>query len=150
MVKYIINKGKTLNHANHNNIYTALGDWLVVGLQAGFRRKEWAQDRTYFRKYKDIERNIDKLSSAFILEDFEFRAKGNKRINNSSTNKIKKSSIVNIKWRFQKNNDNGQVISYIKDNINKTYCVVEACKRLHNRAIDLKIAKDNLLQFLQK
>ena len=142
MVKYIIDKGKTLNNANHNNIYTALGDWLVVGLQAGFRRKEWAQDRTYMKKHKDIERNIDKSSAAFILEDFEFRAKNNKRINNSSTIKIKNSSMVNIKWRFQKNNDNGQVISYIKDSINNTYCVVEACKRLRNRAISLKIAKD--------
>ena len=142
MVKYIINKGKTLNRVNHNNIYTVLGDWLVVGLQAGFRRKEWAQDRTYVRKHKDIERNIDKSSSAFILEDFEFRGKGNKRINNSSTNEIKKASTVNIKWRFQKNNDNGQVISYVKDNVNKTYCVVEACQRLRNRAINLRIAKD--------
>ena len=142
MVKYIIDKGKKLNKSNPNNIYTALADWLIVGLQAGFRRKEWAQDRTYLKKHKDIERNIDKSSSAFILEDFEFRADGNKRINNSSTKEIKKSSIINIKWRFQKNNDNGQVISYIKDNVNTTYCVVEACKRLRKRAIELKVDKD--------
>ena len=76
------------------------------------------------------------------MDDFEFRAKHNKRINNSFMNEINKSSIVNIRWRFQKNNDNGQIISYVKDNINKTYCVVEACKRLRKRAINLKIPKD--------
>ena len=50
MIKYIITKGKKLNKFNPNNIYTVLGNWLVVGLQAGFRRKEWAQDRTYLKK----------------------------------------------------------------------------------------------------
>ena len=142
MIEYIINKGKRLHKSNPNNLYTALSDWLVVGLQAGLRRKEWAQDRTYLKQHQDIERNIDNSSAAFIMDDFEFRAKHNKRINNSFMNEINKSSIVNIRWRFQKNNDNGQIISYVKDNINKTYCVVEACKRLRKRAINLKIPKD--------
>ena len=75
MIEYIINKGKKLNKYNPNNIYTILGDWLVVGLQAGFRRKKWAQDRTYFKQCKDIERIIDNSSAAFIMEDFNFRAK---------------------------------------------------------------------------
>ena len=43
---------------------------------------------------------------------------------------------------FKKINDNGLIISYVKDNINKTYCVVEACKRLRKRAINLKIPND--------
>ena len=50
MTEYIIEKGKRLNKTNPDNIYTSLGNWLVLGQQAGFRRKEWAQDRTHFKK----------------------------------------------------------------------------------------------------
>ena len=54
MVEYIINKGSELKKDNPDNIYTALGNWLVIGEQAGFRRKEWAQDRTYLKNTKAL------------------------------------------------------------------------------------------------
>ena len=66
-----------------------MADWLIVGQQAGFRRKEWAQDRTYLQKNKDIERNIDGSSAAFILDDFQFRAKGDKRLKEFSLRDLK-------------------------------------------------------------
>ena len=127
---------------NPNNIYTALADWLVLGQQAGFRRKEWAQDKTYLRQHNNIERNIDGSAAAFIISDFEFRAKRNIRINNLSKQEINKSYIFNLKWRFQKNNDNGQIISYVKNTANKQFCFVEAPKRIHHRTLNLKIPKD--------
>ena len=68
MILYIVNKGKKLNKVNQDNIYTALGDWLILGQQTGFRRKEWAQDRTYLKKFNDIEQNIDNSLAAFILK----------------------------------------------------------------------------------
>ena len=141
MIEYIINKGKSIKD-NPDNIYSAFGDWLVIGEQAGFRRKEWAQDRTYLKKYKDIQRNIDGSSAAFIMKDFEFRGSKNKRINNSSVKEVNKATINNIKWRFQKNLDNGQVISYIEDKENKLHCVVTASKRIYKRAKNLNITKD--------
>ena len=149
MVEYVIKKGKSLSKTNPNNIYLALSDWLILSLQAGFRRKEWAQDRVYLKKHKDVERNIDGSSAAFILKDFEFRAKKNKRIDNSSPKGLNQAATVNIKWRFQKNNDNGQVITYVKDDFNRHLCAVEACKRIHNRAINLKIQKDPLTVYTE-
>ena len=142
MISYVINKGKEMENTNPDNIYMALGDWLVLGLQAGFRRKEWAQDKTYLKQHNDIERNVDGSSAAFIISDFEFRGKGNTRINNSLKQAVNSSHIVNLKWRFQKNNDNGQVISYIKNTENKKFCVVEACKRIYHRAKKFKIPED--------
>ena len=142
MIDYIAKKGKDLQKNNPNNIYSALYYWLVFVEQSGMRRREWAQDRTYLKKHKDIQRNIDSSSAAFIMEDFEFRVNAHKRINNSSTKEVGKASLVNIKWRFQKNNDNGQVLSYVKDTKNKQHCALEACKRIRKRAIKLKILKD--------
>ena len=145
MVEYVINKGKELAKSNQDNIYSALSDWLILGLQTGFRRMEWAQDRAYLKKYKHVQRNIDGSPAAFILEDFEFRNKGNKRIDNSSTKEVNQATITNLQWRFQKNNDNGQIISYIEDNKNKQLCFVRASKRIRNRALKLKIPPDQTI-----
>ena len=114
MTEYIIDKGKGLNKTNPDYICTSMGNWLVLGEQAGFRRKEWAQDRTYLKKDKDYQRNIDGSAVAFILNDFEFRGENNKRINNSIDSDVKNSKTVNTKWRYQKILDNGQVITYVK------------------------------------
>ena len=47
IVEYIINKGEKLKKNNVDNLYSAMADWLILGEQGGFRRKEWAQDRTH-------------------------------------------------------------------------------------------------------
>ena len=78
---------------------------------------------------------MDGSSAAFILSDFEFRLKGNKHMTLNSPSNIKRASIVNIKWCFQKNNDNGQVISYVIDHKNKTYCAIEDSKKIYSREI---------------
>ena len=131
-----------LKAENPDNLYLALGNWLVLGEQTGFRRKEWAQDRTYLKKHKSIERNIDGSSAAFIMCDFEFRMKNNKRINNKSIKEVNKATMINIKWRFQKNLDNGQVLSYVDDPTNKQHCAVEASRTIYKRAKKLKIEND--------
>ena len=73
----------------------------------------------------------------------EFRAKKNKRINNNSLVEISKGNRVDLKWRYQKNLDNGQVMSYVKDSKCKKHCFVGASKRIHKRAKRLSIKKDN-------
>ena len=127
-----------------------MGDWLILGEQTGFRRKEWAQDRTYLYKHKDFQRNVDGSSAVFILTDMEFRAKKNKRINNNYLVDINKAKSVNLKWRYQKNLDNGQVIPYVKDSNYKKHCFVEASKRIHKRAKRLSIKKDNPIAVVLK
>ena len=138
IIEYIYNKGIAQKKINPYNIHSAIADWFILGLQSGFRRKEWAQDRTYMKKHKDIQRNPDGTPAAFILQDMEFTKKNNVRINQNSEKEINNADMVNIKWRFQKNNDNGQIISYVQDKINKKFCYVSACKRIRKRCIDLK------------
>ena len=142
IIEYVIKKGKNFIGANPHNLYTALGDWLILGHQSGFRRREWAQDRTYLKKHKDVQRNIDGSPAAFVMNDWEFRSKDNKRLNHSSDRQISHANMINVKWRFQKNNDNGQIISYVADNLNKIHCYLKACKRIRERAIRLKQALD--------
>ena len=142
MIEYIFNKGLKISKSNHENLYAALADWLILGQQSGFRRKEWAQDRSFFKKFNDIQRNVDGSPSAFIIDDFEFRGSNNSRIDQNSTHAVNRANIVNVRWRFQKNNDNGQVISYVEDKENPIHCYVTAAKRIRQRAIHLRQAND--------
>ena len=54
MIEYVIDKRNSINETNPDNIYSALGDQLVLGKQIGFRRKERGQDRAYLKKYRYI------------------------------------------------------------------------------------------------
>ena len=139
MITYIMNKGDSLAKHNPDNIYSALSDWLVIGLQAGFRKREWAQDSSALRKTGDTSHNIDGTSAAFIMDDFEFRNKNNSRLNQDSYNSIRRAPILNIRWRFQKNNDNGQVISYYQNLEDKSFCVLQAGKRIYKRTKKLGV-----------
>ncbi len=121
MVEYIISKGKPLSKDIPDNIYSAMADQLVLHEQTGCRRNELTQDHAYLKKHQDIQRNVDGSPVAFIMKYFEFR-------------RVKKATINNIKWHFQKILDNGQVLSYIEDPKNKLYCAVSASKRIYKRA----------------
>ena len=96
MIEYIITKGKSIEE-NPDNVYPAFGDWLVLGQQARFRRKEWVQDCTYLKNHKDIQRKIDSSSAVFIVKEFEFRGKKNKIMDNSSIIEVNTAIINNIK-----------------------------------------------------
>ena len=124
----------TLNHA--------LYDWLVLGMVTGFRRSEWCQDRTYSARTGDITRNIDGSSSAFILSDFTFEHTGGVRMNNHTSSHILSAQVLKIKWRFQKNGDNGQILSYTLNSINPNFCPVRAALRIRARAIIARVPPD--------
>ena len=150
MVEHVFNKGLELSRSNPDNQYAAVADWLILGQQSGFRRSEWAQDRSHLKKYKDFQRNVDGSSSAFILGDFEFRGKNNSRIDQNSVYAVNRAHIVNVKWRFQKNNDNGQIISYVEDKENPIHCYVRAAKRIRRRAIRLQQENDKPIAIFRK
>ena len=70
-IEYIIAKGLQWKRDNPDNIYLVLSNWLVLGEQTGFRRKEWAKEVTYFKKNNDVERKIDGSPAAFIKSNFK-------------------------------------------------------------------------------
>ena len=123
-----INLSKTGISSFNDSLPQALGDWFLIGLVTGIRKSEWCQDRSHSSK-KDITRNIDGSSSAFILSDFTFENKRGVRRDNSRSTYINDAEIVKIRWRFQKNNDNGQVLTYTANNTNPQFCPVRAAMR---------------------
>lgn len=75
---------------------------------------------------------------AFILSDFTFYSTSQARIYNPIESDISIIDYVDIRWRFQKNRDNGQVIPFKRDNDHPSVCPVLAAFRIHLRAKRLK------------
>ena len=119
---------------------------MVLGMVTGFRKSEWCQTRLT-SPGQDIGRNIDGSAKGFILQDFIFENLHGVRMDNSRQASILQASVVKIRWRFQKNGDNGQILTYIANENNTVICPVKAALRIRARAIRLHIPDDLRVSF---
>ena len=119
----------------------ALLDWLVLSRYTGPRAVEWCQKRLtdYLRIDHPFWKGPD--SYAFIAADFVFLDKNKRKLTprDLATASISDVHYVKIRWRKQKNNDNGQEIPYIQDPANLRFCPVYAALRIRQRALRLAV-----------
>ena len=129
----------------HTDSYeAALVDWLTIGVQAGFRKSEWLHDDTKPTEFgTQFHLNPDGSNKPFIADDFSLAViqepsckKYKKR------KKIEKENFLRIKWRFQKNGDHGQIISFAGNPV-KDKCVIAAARRILDRAERLAVPAGN-------
>ena len=118
-----------------------IADWGVLGLAAGLRLSEWCQQNsnTNHTLSKPVTLNVDGTARAFIADDFVFLNKRKQKVLFTSHVKLHHVHYVAICWRFQKNLDNGQVITF-KKSTNANFCPVNAvlCIMLHADRFDIK------------
>jgi len=132
MLDYLYQVQKTL----HQDSYlSALYDWLVVGMQTGQRKSEWCQDLPDFKKTHNVALSAKSTPTAFIADDFELSYKPTQ---SSPTlhpeHSLPHMNYVTITWRFQKNGQNGQAVSFSHDYANPNLSVVRAVERILLRA----------------
>ena len=126
-----------------DSFQSALLDWSVLGILAGFRKSEWIQDTFEYRKNSDFKRNVDSTVSAFIASDFQLSS-----VPKSTKVKTLSTDIpsqLKIRWRFQKNNQNGQIITFTRNDNNPVFCPVRAAMRILKRAKRLQVPLDHPL-----
>jgi hypothetical protein len=113
-----------------DDISECLYDWIALGRYTGFRRSEWAQSRKH--SYENVNADIHE-ARALIYNDLLF-FDHNGHIVDKASGEPSRLFRVDIKWRWQKNGDNGQVISFWRDDTNPTWCPVRATWRICRRA----------------
>ena len=96
-----------------------------------------------FNKYKTYQRHIDDTSTAYILDSCEFRGSNNVRIDNHNDEDDMHAETVHLKWIYQNNLDNGQLIQYLIDKEHSKHRFVKAVIRILNRTKRLSTAKGN-------
>jgi len=124
--------------AHPDSFDAAFFDWIVIGIQAGFRKSEWVQDTHQFLTTGQFNLNRDGSSTAFIASDFSFTTMlPSQKITHPSSSTS--YSQVHLTWRVQKNNQNNQRISFNHNFTNELFSPVLAAQRILDRASRLQV-----------
>ena len=138
---------KRARDADVDSFPAAMADWMVMGLATGMRKSEWAQDTSLRPTKNGYNENVDGSCRAFIFEDFSFERENIKlkKPNKTSLQVRKTFDVLRIRWRYQKNGDNGQEITFSRNIKNPEKCVVQAAQRIVDRAERLGVPKTHPL-----
>jgi hypothetical protein len=122
--------------APQDSLYASFFNWLAWSRYSGPRRSEWCQTRK--TKFDTVENGPPGESQAFRLDDISFYDADGREVPLHSDNwhKVKYASV---RWRFQKNNENGETIKYYEDEINVRWCPCSALWNIALRAVRLGI-----------
>lgn len=135
MVKFLCDRAK---NSPPDSSESAIVDWAVLGLHGGFRISEYAQSSSSISFTVDIHnktaKNIDGSVKAFTADDFSFFTEQGSRCPIKEEKMINEIKTGDVRFRFQKNNDNGQEITFARNNTNITFCPVRAMLRICERA----------------
>ena len=109
----------------------AIVDWFILGRYAGFRAAEWSQ--TTQGKYARIEHWPGEPSRAFIRNDFTFLAEDERRLSSEDLSERLIGYLI-ITWRIQKNGQNGEQITFGRDDKSPAYSPTNAGFRIYERS----------------
>ena len=128
------------------SLAASIADWCLLALYFGFRLSEFLQTEENIRKGV-IQRNIDGLPQAFILSDVQFFGPNKRllRLDHSC-------SVVEgftLRWRYQKNQQNGETKLLTRNDRNPKLCAVRAMLRICHRASCLHNKMDHPLAIFQ-
>ena len=129
----------------------AILDWNILGRYYGFRLAEWAQNDE--NKGNFPLPAIDGTPLAFTFDDFKFEGRGNRCLRQNFSKHLSEEDVENVevRFRYQKNLDNGQKIKQTKNKSNPKFCGVRAAARIRARARRLNSsAKETLAKFKNK
>jgi hypothetical protein len=115
-------------------------DFEVVGIFAGIRLGEWAQEE-HVRRLDQVRQNIDGTPTAFLIEDLEFFGRNKRRM--TLIDALTCPDLVfqiDVCWRFQKNGEIKQKKSFVRmRHSGTTLCGVSAWLRIAARWVALKL-----------
>ena len=133
---------------HEDSLNAALIDWIYLGRFCGYRSIEWCQQNQQEVHHIDHPNWKGPTAYAFIMEDFLFFDAAKCPLKTTAGLTLSEVCYVRIRYRKQKNDNNGELIPYFKDVDNPEFCPVHAALRIVHRAIRLKVpAEDPLAVF---
>ena len=139
------------NSAGQDSLEAALYDWNVIGHYYGFRLSEWAQNAENKAEFPLLA--VDGSPLAFTFDDFQFFSAKGRHLKQDFNHKLpaKNAAVVEVRWRYQKNLDNGQKIQQVLNREDPSMCCVQAAIRIAQRAQRLNTSGgETLAKFTDK
>jgi hypothetical protein len=126
-----------------DSMLAAMAEWFGTMLQAGGRRSEWAQERHHHNTKRKPQLNIRGEPAAFCLRDVEFLAAGKKKLELAAALANPHTvEHVELTFRTQKNNENGEKKVFSRNHKSVAFCVVTQWIRIVERFCRLVGAAD--------
>jgi hypothetical protein len=121
-----------------DSIFNALRDWFVIGLHAGVRKVEWAQEANV-RTLADVEVVDGFGTAAFTIGDVRWELRSGQRIRGANILQYDPSDIKAcwLKWRTQKNKNNGEERMFTRPPAGSRYSFILSMYRIVQRFIRL-------------
>lgn len=128
----------------------ALVDWLIIGLNTGYRSIEWCQDDNPnvkgFYQY-ETPGQFDNLTYACCPGDFNFVGHKANLLSAADDSRstlppawqvanahpVTAFAATEIRWRYQKNLEHGEKIEFVANTIDPNFCPVIATKNIVDR-----------------
>ena len=121
-------------------------DWLTIGLYLGLRLNEYGQHAEANSASGDIFRNVDGSARAFIKSDLRFFKSGRRPVSYAYA-MAHPSEITEVAFRFrwQKNKNNGEWKSVVRNYDDPDFCPVQAVFSICQRFDALGLEEDHPL-----
>ena len=125
---------------------SALADWYEVGLLAGLRNSEWAQDSSYRTSHpRQVALNVFNDPTAFCLRDIRVETHDYQQLQGAECYKVRPEQVRSLwlTFRTQKNGDYGEQRMFTRNPNPKGFCMISAMFRILDRFAKL-IGKTDL------
>ena len=126
-----------------DSVEAALIDWIILGRYAGYRCSEWCQETQTLYSEIDHPLWVGPTAEAFVAEDITFYDSSQRPIKGLTSITIDDVFYVRLRYRKQKNENNGEIIPYERDVERLDLCPVYAALRIRQRALRLAVAADH-------
>jgi hypothetical protein len=129
--------------SSQDSFVRAVTDWIILGAYTGFRKSEWCNDHPIeFERITDPQWGTRATSLAIIAEDFRFATATGSRLNDIRNIADADVIFATLCIRKQKNNDNGQLLTYQRRTSSTWMCPTQASVNIVRRAVRLGTPSD--------
>ena len=138
-MQHAFDKANAHNATHCDTLDAALSDWFAVGLSIGPRISEWAQPQSNKGDIYQPSRKDNGAISAFLLPDVTFFKAKKQQVTIEEALHLGVDQLhrVRICWRFQKNRENGETKTHLRNDKAKTLCMVRRMFSILERYIRL-------------
>ena len=118
-----------------DSLEAALNDWFKWGRYSGPRRREWCQTRK--SAYDTVDKGPDEAAALIASDVVPYDSTGTRL--NARICTLDDIECFTVRWRWQKNGDNGETLKYYRDRKNEKWCPCRALWNIVQHAICLGV-----------
>ena len=136
---------KLASRSATDSLIRTMVDWIILGCYTGFQKLEWCSDHhDSFDTIDDPNWGDRPMSLPFITSDFSFATESGRRIQDPASSPDGDIAFITLCFRKQKNNDNGQTLTYHRQPDSGCMCPTQASLNIVRRALHLNTPIDQI------